>query len=431
MSKVLDPSSGNAAAKPSTIESTRADAENESTKRLLRRLVTADWKTAHGFRGESSWQAPIMTKYCVHEARPGYASTLAHEYEEEPEVLRAKVAILAHLIRESNDALIYSGAGLSTAAGIGDYATLDSAGNRVGKLAKALLSPMMAKPTYAHVVLTKMCKAGLIKQWIQQNHDGLPQRAGAPQSIINEIHGAWHDPSNPVVPMSGELRGDLFEQLLQWEQRTDLTISVGTSMCGMNSDRVFTTVAQRAKHNAALPVGSCAHTTSLKAAPLGGVIIGIQCTQYDDLAALRIFSRIDHVMELLAMELELGLPAPEVMSNNSLPRMQVPAAHMRGASGDEFAVLYNAHGKRSESGARMWLNLSDGAKVRLVSGPYKNDTGTVVERSSNGDYKIQFMHVLSKKTGVRKPFMRTLGWWWVEAAVSGSVLTIPVVNHSV
>ena len=46
--------------------------------------------------------------------------------------------------------------------------------------------------------------------------DGLPQKAKFPQEALNEIHGAWFDPSNPVVPMSGSLRGDLFEWLQEW-----------------------------------------------------------------------------------------------------------------------------------------------------------------------------------------------------------------------
>ena len=27
--------------------------------------------------------------------------------------------------------------------------------------------------------------------WVQQNHDGLPQKAGFPQQDMIEIHGSW------------------------------------------------------------------------------------------------------------------------------------------------------------------------------------------------------------------------------------------------
>lgn len=37
---------------------------------------------------------------------------------------------------------------------------------------------------------------------------GLPQKAGFPQGLINEVHGSWYDPSNPGVrwrPIAGPI----------------------------------------------------------------------------------------------------------------------------------------------------------------------------------------------------------------------------------
>jgi NAD-dependent SIR2 family protein deacetylase len=48
-----------------------------------------------------------------------------------------------------------------------------------------------------HKVLTKLYHSGYLKRLINQNHDGLLQKSGFPQHAINEIHGAWFDPSNP------------------------------------------------------------------------------------------------------------------------------------------------------------------------------------------------------------------------------------------
>ena len=93
--------------------------------------------------------------------------------------------------------------------------------------------------------MTALHKAGFLKHWIQQNHDGLPQKAGFPQRDLNEIHGAWYDPSNPVVMMSGQLRSDLFEWLLQWERQADLVLTLGTSLSGMNADRMVVAAAMR------------------------------------------------------------------------------------------------------------------------------------------------------------------------------------------
>merc|ERR1712178_474232 len=110
----------------------------------------------------------------------------------------------------------------------------------------------------------------------------------------NEIHGAWYDPSNPVVPMSGTLREDLIKQMLEWEEKVDLCLALGTSMVGMNADRMAVAPAERARRGSA--------------AALGTVIVSLQQTQYDSLASLRIFATIDEVMKLLAEELSLPVP---------------------------------------------------------------------------------------------------------------------------
>jgi hypothetical protein len=80
----------------------------------VRRLESENSDSIHGFLGDFTWTAPRMTKYCAVEARPGYATELAHEYEDEEEVLDAKIDILANLIRLSRACVIYTGAGLST-----------------------------------------------------------------------------------------------------------------------------------------------------------------------------------------------------------------------------------------------------------------------------------------------------------------------------
>eukprot|EP01097_Dermamoeba_algensis_P011752 TRINITY_DN9237_c0_g1_i1.p1 TRINITY_DN9237_c0_g1~~TRINITY_DN9237_c0_g1_i1.p1 ORF type:complete len:276 (+),score=50.64 TRINITY_DN9237_c0_g1_i1:110-937(+) len=228
----------------------------------------------HGFLGSESWEAPILVTECDLEARPGYQTKKAHEYLDTEAVLAQKVKLLAQLIQKSKNMITYTGAGLSTAAGINDYATKAGA-QSVAHTAAKLTSPLEALPSFGHYALAALHKAGYLKHWIQQNHDGLPQKAGYPQHDINEIHGAWFDPSNPVVPMSGQLRGDLFSWMEKWELRTDLCLTLGTSLCGMNADRMAVSPAKRALKK--------------KEGALGTVIVGLQCTQFDNLSSIRIF----------------------------------------------------------------------------------------------------------------------------------------------
>ena len=75
----------------------------------------------HGLLGEADWAPPTLAAFSDVEARPGYDSCKAHEYLDTPEVLAAKVSALAELVRKASNCVAYTGAGISTAAGIGDY----------------------------------------------------------------------------------------------------------------------------------------------------------------------------------------------------------------------------------------------------------------------------------------------------------------------
>jgi NAD-dependent SIR2 family protein deacetylase len=78
----------------------------------------------------------------------------------------------------------YTGAGISTSSGIGDYATraehtLTPLGARTSDQ-MAARSPLVAEPSPAHHALVKLHRAGMLAGgWVQQNHDGLPQKVRA------------------------------------------------------------------------------------------------------------------------------------------------------------------------------------------------------------------------------------------------------------
>jgi NAD-dependent SIR2 family protein deacetylase len=80
---------------------------------------------------------------------------------------------------------------------------------------------------------------------VAQNHDSLEKKAGFPEWKSNSIHGDWFDVSNPVVQFSGSLRTDLFNDMLRWERRADLCLCLGTSLSGMNADRMASTPAEK------------------------------------------------------------------------------------------------------------------------------------------------------------------------------------------
>mmetsp|Transcript_2729 Transcript_2729/g.7521 ORF Transcript_2729/g.7521 Transcript_2729/m.7521 type:complete len:573 (-) Transcript_2729:63-1781(-) len=365
----------------------------------------------HGFLGDPSWKAPILTTRCDAEARPGYNTMRADEFNEDPATLRVKVQVLANMIRASANMVAYTGAGISTASGIGDYATKAKNSAAMRNQPK-LRSNLDAQPTLAHCVLTALAREGHLKHWVQQNHDGLPQKAGFPQSQLNEIHGSWFEPSNPVVPMSGTLRGDLIKWLVEWEEKTDLCLAMGTSLCGMNADRMVATPGEKAKQHG---VG------------LGAVIVGIQRTAYDSLASLRIFAKIDEVMALLAWEMQLSNVGPAGESVRAvLPAQAVVGPH-------RYRVPYHTTGAgRKKAGgegrAETW-DLRPGRKVRVTSGPGKGFTGEVVGQRGDGHYRIALPVIREGDPKHGKGLVHyLLGEWWVHSAVNGLIPQLPVVN---
>ena len=53
----------------------------------------------------------------------GDGSRLATIYKDEPKVLDEKICYLSKMIKRSKNVVIYTGAGISTSAGIGDIAS--------------------------------------------------------------------------------------------------------------------------------------------------------------------------------------------------------------------------------------------------------------------------------------------------------------------
>eukprot|EP01012_Entosiphon_sulcatum_P007782 TRINITY_DN14066_c0_g1_i1.p1 TRINITY_DN14066_c0_g1~~TRINITY_DN14066_c0_g1_i1.p1 ORF type:complete len:536 (-),score=59.75 TRINITY_DN14066_c0_g1_i1:4-1584(-) len=342
------------------------------------------WQADHGHKGNSNWPAPKLAAEAKVANRPDQGNkTLANEYLDHKDVFTAKVELMAHLIRESKFCIAYTGAGLSKAAGIPDYATKATKSLVAGP---KLTSSMDAAPTYSHFALTALERAGLLKAYVQQNHDGLPQKSGFPQTKMNEIHGAWFDPSNPVVKFSGSLRDDLFDDMLQTEHRADLCLCLGTSLSGMNADRVAETPAQK----------------GLSGQALGTIIINLQRTRLDDISAVRIWAKLDDTFQRVAEVLGVIVKT-------------VPPAFV---GGDVFTIPYDHEGKRSDE-VRTVLDLRRGQKIRIPipQASTYNKVAEVVGKDHQGHFLLKF-----------KERQRRLGRWWIECALSSAVEQLPVVN---
>eukprot|EP01006_Ploeotia_vitrea_P054093 TRINITY_DN67850_c11_g1_i1.p1 TRINITY_DN67850_c11_g1~~TRINITY_DN67850_c11_g1_i1.p1 ORF type:complete len:603 (-),score=67.62 TRINITY_DN67850_c11_g1_i1:151-1959(-) len=343
-------------------------------------------KIGHGTLGDPSWTPPKCVASSDVACRADQGNKIkASEYMDSPTVLRAKMELVAKLIKQSKFLTAYTGAGLSKASGIPDYATKAAKSVVAGPKLK---SNFDAAPTYAHTVLVALERAGYLKHYVQQNHDGLPQKAGYPQEKINEIHGAWYDPSNPVVKFSGSLRGDLFSWMEDAEYKVDMCLCLGTSLSGMNADRMADTPAERA----------CKGEKGM----IGTVIINLQQTPLDDQSCVRVWAKIDDAFKILS-EL-LGLE-PKVLP------ITIP-------KGDVFWVPYNADGVKDET-VRMEWNLSNGKVMKVAPAEASNQGKkcTLCGKDGMGNYLCQFEKI-----------RRRMGKWWVKAALEAKVDTIPLIN---
>eukprot|EP00698_Gefionella_okellyi_P013523 TRINITY_DN3709_c0_g1_i4.p1 TRINITY_DN3709_c0_g1~~TRINITY_DN3709_c0_g1_i4.p1 ORF type:complete len:394 (+),score=67.84 TRINITY_DN3709_c0_g1_i4:82-1263(+) len=113
------------------------------------------------------------------------------EHFDAPEVLKQKAATLVKWIRESKHFVTFTGAGLSTSAGISDFRGPTGVWTRraqgLGPVSGT--STLCAVPTRSHMSLIELERRGYLKYLISQNTDGLHRRSGFPTEKLSELHG--------------------------------------------------------------------------------------------------------------------------------------------------------------------------------------------------------------------------------------------------
>eukprot|EP01083_Nonionella_stella_P244793 851544_1 len=129
------------------------------------------------------------------------------EYFDKPKVLNKKIAKLAKLIQNSNHFICFTGAGISTSAGIADYRSglntvLETGAGAWAKeaaLEKGIditpnkkvkhVAMLNAMPTATHMALVELNNQNILKYLISQNVDGLHRRSGFNPNCLSELHG--------------------------------------------------------------------------------------------------------------------------------------------------------------------------------------------------------------------------------------------------
>jgi len=253
------------------------------------------------------------------------------EWLDPPSVLEPKVEELASLIRSSKHFVVYTGAGISTAAGITDFRGPNGVWTMQerGETPKQGTSFEEAIPTLAHMALVGLHHAGLLKYIVSQNIDGLHLKSGFPQSALSELHGnifkevcpdckreyirdkeintIGFQPTGNLCDFCG---GKLTDWILDWDdelpkgeleradwnsKRADLALCLGTSL--------------RIKPACNLPLKA----TRKNGKPQPGklVIVNLQTTPHDSHSHLLIHAKCDEAMQLLMKKLDLKIPKYE------------------------------------------------------------------------------------------------------------------------
>merc|ERR1719282_1409086 len=212
--------------------------------------------------------------------------------------------------------------------------------------------------------------------------------------------------------MTESVRNDLYEDTCLVDQEADLVLVLGSSLAGMNSDRIVRSCARRALQSEVFED------------QLGTVIVSLQRTPHDAESSLRIFATIDNVMGLLARELSLDIPT--IRQSPVLPSSQEKNTH--DANADVFSVPYDLKGRLVEwqSAPPRVLDLREGAELVVTTGSDEGQRAVVLGKHPEGHYKVGVQRA-EDKGGVTS--IRYLGQWWVNAAVAGEVPRIPVISH--
>eukprot|EP01126_Amoeba_proteus_P034375 TRINITY_DN3424_c0_g1_i3.p1 TRINITY_DN3424_c0_g1~~TRINITY_DN3424_c0_g1_i3.p1 ORF type:complete len:553 (-),score=89.71 TRINITY_DN3424_c0_g1_i3:189-1847(-) len=244
------------------------------------------------------------------------------------EYVKNNAKLVADIIKRAKHLVIYTGAGVSTAANIPDYRgptgvwTVRDHGTPEGYDPKQRKDLDQAMPTFTHYAITRLIERGIAKFLVSTNLDGLHVRSGTPRSCIAEVHGnayleicdtcgkeflrsydvlksrleRWSHLTGRSCPCRGQLRDTIahFTENMPkkpWDasvfhsRRADVALVLGTSM--------------NVQPAASLP---------LKVYQNGGhlIIVNLQATPYDHRCTHKIYAKSDHFMRYLIQYLEIS-----------------------------------------------------------------------------------------------------------------------------
>lgn len=263
------------------------------------------------------------------------------EYFDAPDVLDQKIKKLAEMIKSASHFIAFTGAGISTSAGIPDFRSgintvlptgpgvweKRAVGEKNAPKPKVAATPMhSAVPTPTHMALCALEQRGLLKFLVSQNVDGLHRKSGFPPSKLAELHGNTnlevckkcgrkfmrdfrtrnaekvHDHRTGRSCDDPKCKGELHDSIINFgenlpqqeledgfahSETADLCLALGSSLRVTPAADMPATTARKGKL----------------------VIINLQSTPLDGVAYMKINAMVDQVIKRLMEILDIPIPA--------------------------------------------------------------------------------------------------------------------------
>ncbi|KAF6200485.1 hypothetical protein GE061_004928 [Apolygus lucorum] len=341
----------------------------------------------------------------------------AEEFEDSSSVLEEKCMKLANAISNSQYMVVYSGAGVSTAASIPDYRGSNGIWTRLqqGKdIGEHDLS--VAEPTTAHMAIYRLYRQGMVKHVVSQNCDGLHLRSGLPRRALSEVHGNMNLEVCTKCSIQVWRNFDVTQHTARYAHQTARRC---TQCCEPLRDTI---VHFGERGSLAWPInwnGACAAAKQadmilcigsslkvLKKYPwLWGMdkpvkkrpqlyIVNLQWTPKDDQATVKINGKCDEVMKLVMTYLKLEIPMYDKLQDPIFSHATI--LHEQEEHTTSTQILVTPDAKLSNNGLGMAFNdekidkiVSDIKKEKDIWRPFGNEINIIPKALVNGEIKTE------------------------------------------
>ncbi|KAK4450388.1 DHS-like NAD/FAD-binding domain-containing protein [Podospora aff. communis PSN243] len=369
-------------------------------------------------------------------------ATPAEERYDTPADLDRKTSELAALITKSKHFIVFTGAGISTSAGIADFRgptgvwTLRAQG-RSSQIQS--VNTLQAIPTPTHMALVALQDANILTHLVSQNCDGLHRRSGILPGRISELHGN----SNRETCAKGCGREYLrdFRAVATYEKTVhDHRTGRKCAVCGGNLYDTIVNFGEylpekpladarehAAKADLCLVLGSSLtvppacdipEITAKRRFGKGKlVIVNLQETPLDERAGLRIWARADEAMGKV-ME-KLGVEVPRFVLRRRL------AVEVKSLDAERHAVTLRGVDVDGTPVTFIQSVRMEGNRRAVKTEPFTISFRRKMEPGDKIDVEVEFMghygepnltisHVYGSDTGYLLEYDPSTGEWKVE-----------------